>query len=185
MANVPTIGSIGSTLPSVKFPIMIAIVHRIADGMAPHQACKDEGTTLAAFKHAMSIEPDLKTLFDEALETGSEVLADMLLHIDQEHSDPRFARIISDNIKWLLERRKPDKYGQRVQVSMENNATKTMMEILDKAIDRIPVARAPVGSRFVDVTFEDVIDKKTPSAVAPTALSPPNETDLLKEMGLL
>lgn len=184
MANVPTIGSIGSTLPSVKFPIMIAIVHLIADGMAPHQACKEQGTTLAAFKHALSIEPDLKTLFDEALETGSEVLADMLLHIDREHSDPRFARIISDNIKWLLERRKPDKYGQRVQVSMENNATKTMMEILDKAIERIPLARAPVGSRFVDVSFEEV-DKKTPPAVKPTALSLPSNDDLLREMGLL
>lgn len=185
MANVPTIGSIGSTLPSVKFPIMIAIVHLIADGMAPHQACKEQGTTLAAFKHALSIEPDLKTLFDEALETGSEVLADMLLHIDREHSDPRFARIISDNIKWLLERRKPDKYGQRVQVSMENSATKTMMDILDKAIERIPLARAPVGSRFVDVSFEDV--KETPPAPRPAALTPPpsNDEALLREMGLL
>lgn len=191
MSNLPATSSIGSTLPSVKYPILLAVLQMIADGATPSKACKDNGLTLAALKYHLNNDEELKTLFDDALEVGSDALADLLVDIDTVHSNPAMASLISKNIQWVLERRKPDKFGARVQVSMENNVTKTLLGALDAAIHRIPMASPPrVATVVVDVDFEDVGQKKgraslpTPSLPAPPEGEVADQAASLRELGL-
>lgn len=190
MSKLPAISSIGSTLPSVKYPILLAVLQAIADGDTPSKACKTNGLTLAALKYHLQNDDELRVLFDDALEVGSDALADLLVDIDTVHSNPAMAALISKNIQWVLERRKPDKFGARVQVSMENNVTKTLLGALDAAIHRIPMASPPRVPTIVDVEFEDVPDKKKgrTSLPAPSLPSPPEEETAqaasLRELGL-
>ncbi len=158
MAEVPAKPSIGSTLPSVKYPLLMQVLQKIADGATPRQACLEYGMSLASLKYHLKNDVELKEMFDDALDTGSDALADMLVDIDKVHSNPSMARVISSNIQWLLERRKPEKFGARIQVSMNNSATTALISALDKAIDRIPVAGAPQVARAVisDAVFEIV-----------------------------
>jgi hypothetical protein len=46
------------------------------------------------------------------------------------------ARVISDNIKWLLEKRKPKEYGQRVDVNVNLSADNAIVEALARGRDR-------------------------------------------------
>ncbi len=114
----------------------------------------------------------------------------MLVDIDKVHSNPSMARVISANIQWLLERRKPEKFGARIQVSMNNNATTALISALDKAMDRIPVANVPQVQRAVisDATFEIVDPLPPKSKGAATEVAAPNtqlrEEDALRLLGL-
>lgn len=190
MSNLPATSSIGSTLPSVKYPILLAVLQAIADGDTPSKACKTNGLTLAALKYHLQNDDELRVLFDDALEVGSDALADLLVDIDTVHSNPAMAALISKNIQWVLERRKPDKFGARVQVSMENNVTKTLLGALDAAIHRIPMASPPRVATIVDVEFEDVGQKKgraslpTPSLPAPPEGEVADQAASLRELGL-
>ena len=64
---------------------------------------------------------DLVTKFNDAQEDGYDALADQLLTITNEESDHNKAKVKSDNIKWLLSKRKATVYGDKIEVNM--NAT--------------------------------------------------------------
>lgn len=182
MASLPTKPSIGSSLPSVKYPVLMQVLQAIADGATPSAACKEHGLSLASLRYHLKNDDELRVLFDEALDIGSDALADLLVDIDKLHSAPAMAGVISKNIQWVLERRKPDKFGARVQVSMENNATKTLIGALDAAIARIPMATFPqIPSRqIVDVEAEVVErpKKRTVPLPAPSNTQAPSIEEL-------
>lgn len=196
MSKLPALASLGSTLPSVKLPTAMNVIYRVANGETVRKACADCGTTTLAFRHALTLEPELEKLFKEAVEAGNDEMADMLVNINEIEADPRFARIVSDNMKWLLERRKPDKYGQRVQVSMDNNATKALLAALDLAIGRVPSATMPQISDRAHVVDVDVeyVDNKNRAAPLPEpplvyvpredAARPLNELEELRRLGM-
>lgn len=183
MASSPAKPSVGSTLPSVKYPILMAILQEIADGVTPSEACKKNGTSLASLRYHLAQDEELEALFKDALDVGNDALADQLIDIDKIHSNPAMASVISKNIQWLLERRASARYGARVQVSMENNATKEFLAVLDKAMDRIPTASAPQVPVITDASFEIVEPEKTKPAPPHEAPASP-DIETLKSLGL-
>lgn len=175
MASAPAKPSIGSSLPSVKYPALLAVLQSIADGATPRQACLDNGLSLASLKYHLNNDAELKALFDDALETGSDALADMLVDIDKVHSNPAMASVISKNIQWLLERRKPDKFGARMQVSMENNATTGLLKALEAAIHRIPTPSVPaIAQRVITDVEVQIVEPAVPKERAAPLPAPPN-----------
>ena len=186
MASSPAKSSVGSTLPSVKYPILVAIIHQISEGVTPSEACNRNGTTLAALRYHISKDEEIEALFKDAMDVGNDALADQLVDIDKLHSNPAMASVISKNIQWLLERRASGKYGARVQVSMENNATKEFLAVLDKAMDRIPTASVPQVPQITDASYEIVEPEKKRPAPTPTApaSSPTPDIETLKSLGL-
>ena len=193
MSSLPAKPSLGATLPSIQYPLILQVLHRIADGLTETAACKEIGLSITAFRYNLKKEPELQELYAEAMKVGNDVLADTLIDIDKRHSLPAMASIVSKNIQWLLERRNPDKYGARVTINSENHATKGLLDMLDKAIDRIPVASTPyVPSKLVadDVEYEivDVPEKKggsaEPPALPPPLAAPTTGDDVEKLLGL-
>lgn len=193
MPPLPTKPSIGSTLPSVKYPVWLAVLQEIANGETPKRACEIHDTTLAALRYHLKQDEELKAMFDDALATGNDALADMLINIDQVHSAPAMAGVISKNIQWYLERRDPTKFGARVQVDMNNNATQKLIGALDAAIARIPMASAPVieAKMITDVEVLEIVNPLPPGAQAKKeavpASTPPQDVPLadLRLLGLL
>lgn len=53
-----------------------------------------------------------------ALELGFEIQADSLHTIADDYHDVQKARLKSDNLKWILARRVPHKYGDRLDINL-------------------------------------------------------------------
>lgn len=174
MATVPTLysSSLGDSLPATKFADALSIVRKLAAGMTLRQACAEHNTPGASFRHLIEKEPELKKLYDEAIDVGNDMLADMLLADAELPVETARARMLSDNIKWLLERRKPDRYGQRIQHTMENNATASLIAALDASIQRIPMPKSEERVQIPKPKFTDIeatfVDKKTAPVKAPS-----------------
>jgi hypothetical protein len=175
MPPLPAKPSIGSTLPSVKYPTLMVVLQDIANGETPSNACKTHGTTLASLRYHIKQDDELKALFDDALSIGNDALADLLINIDTVHSAPAMAGVISKNIQWYLERRDPTKFGARVQVDMNNNATLKLVTALDAAIARIPAPAMPAlpARAITDVEFTDVTPARGKKVGAAPLPAPP------------
>lgn len=88
-----------------------------------------EGTSLKVIADAVGVHvssiarwrlenDDFHRLYSQAQEIGFELEADSLKTIADEYVDVNKARLKSDNLKWLLARRAPGKYGDRLDVNV-------------------------------------------------------------------
>lgn len=107
-----------------------------------------DGATMAAARRAMRLDaavvrnwralPAYESALISARDEGSDSLADSLLTIfdnTPDRVDVERARAQSDNIKWLLSKRHAQKYGDRLEVSV--NATIDIGSALADARARI------------------------------------------------
>lgn len=78
--------------------------------------------------------PLFKKSFEEARSDGHEALADSLIDIAEKEPDILRARVKSENIKWLLSKRKATVYGDKLEVNM--NATVDIGSALAEARSR-------------------------------------------------
>ncbi len=61
-------------------------------------------------------DPSFANMFEQARQEGLEHLADALITIADESVDVQRSRLKSDNYKWLLSKRKPSVYGDKVDI---------------------------------------------------------------------
>lgn len=161
--------SLAQYLPAVTFGTALDVVKRIADGETLLQCCEDMGLTTIQFRALCKREPMLQELYDEAQEAHDEILADKLEHIDKVVSDPKMANVFSTNYRFLLERRRPTKYGKIAEnTNPDADVNRMLAAALAMAMDRIPTARA--ASAVTDVVFEDVIKKAAPVLPEPQSI---------------
>lgn len=94
-----------------------------------------------AFLNARRNDHNFEIMFEEARQEGLEHHADSLLVIANEEVDVQRGRLKSDNIKWLLSKRKPKTYGDRIDVTMTQ--TVDIRSALAEAQSRILVHPSP------------------------------------------
>ena len=73
-------------------------------------------TSETGFWHYRQQYPDFKIAFEHARQEGLEQMADGLMTAHDEYTDVQRARLKSDNVKWLLSKRKPEIYGDKVDI---------------------------------------------------------------------
>lgn len=80
--------------------------------------------------------PDFMNAFEHARQEGLEHLADGLMTAHDDHTDVQRARLRSDNAKWLLSKRKPTIYGDKVDihVSQTIDITAALSEARSRAL---------------------------------------------------
>jgi hypothetical protein len=92
--------------------------------------------------------PNWANLFEHARQEGLEHIADGLITIADEMVDVQRARLKSDNAKWLLSKRKPSVYGDKVDIHVSQ--TIDIGSALAEARKRaLPTAEDP---QLIDVT---------------------------------
>lgn len=94
---------------------------------------------------------DYQNMFEQARQEGLEHLADGLITAHEDIADVQRARLKSDNAKWLLSKRKPSVYGDKVDihVSQTIDITAALTEAKARALP------AP-ESMVIDVTDGNV-----------------------------
>jgi len=147
--------SVAEVLPALKTDITSDIEHdilRLAEnGLTPKAISKNLGVDLdSILSHIKNTQLFAKAYAQARLE-GLEALADSLTDIANDEPDVLRARVKSDNIKWLLSKRKAHVYGDKLEVNM--NATLDIASALDEARNRVAVASAHV----IDKDLEDLL----------------------------
>lgn len=127
-----------------------------------------EGKSLRQMAQDMGCEPDLiatyrrkSPLFEQqfacARLNGLELLADDLITADQDVTDVMKARLRSENLRWLLARRIPHQYGDRLNVDV--SGTIDLRAALQDANSRLDA---------ISAEFHEVL----PGSTAPHQLAP-------------
>jgi terminase small subunit-like protein len=98
-------------------------------------ACHKLAVNPRAFFDWRQSDPQLGRRFEDAQELGFEAQADDLAHIHEAIANPLMARVVSENRRWLLARRFPKKYGDKIS---DNSANANLVDTLREAIARIP-----------------------------------------------
>ena len=90
--------------------------------------CAGAGRAAKALNHDLKTffrwaekHPEFKARFDAAREAGYYRLAGSLMEVADDERYPQKARLKADNIKWLLSRWNPQKYGDRIDINVDNN----------------------------------------------------------------
>lgn len=99
----------------------------------------------SAFQAHRREDPIFADKFHAARQDGIELIADSLMNVANEFADVQRGRLHSDNIRWLLSKRKPDTYGERIDLNV--NQTIDISGALKEAKQR-----ALNASNILDIT---------------------------------
>lgn len=140
-------------LPYDYLPAVLYAIEQVSLGDPKSMACDKANISVATFDRYIKSNPELQELYNEADVRGSDALADALVNIDNHkrfgRTDPKMAKVISENIKWLLSKRKSKQYGERVQV--EHNVTMDKAIIAALTAGRKRVSSLPAPEHVIDV----------------------------------
>lgn len=85
-------------------------------------------------------DPEFSNTFEQARQEGLEHIADGLITIADDYADVQRGRLKSDNAKWLLSKRKPSVYGDKVDihVSQTIDITHALADARARALPQAP-----------------------------------------------
>jgi hypothetical protein len=155
-------------LPIDIFPAVMSALTLISQGRTKTSACDEADISTAAFDTYVQSQPELHAAFNAAEERGYDTMAELLLELDNHPvygtRDAKLLKITSDNIKWFLSRRRPQKYGERVIVENKITADKAITDALNRGKQR-----ALMGTVIEDVAYE-VVQEAIDVSVLPDEL---------------
>jgi hypothetical protein len=152
------------TLPQDIYPKVMRVIDLLGEGRTESEACDTAGVTVSTFRNYVSKTPELHDLFLDAEQRGYDRLADELINIhsvcDQLGvTDAKMVKILSDNRKWLLSKRRPQQYGDKVVHEHNITADRTIIEALSQGKQRALEANAAtVVNGVIDATYTVVIN---------------------------
>lgn len=139
------------------YPLVLKALELISQGQVVTRSCDQAGIALATFEAYIARDPELQQLRAEAERRGHDALADALINIDNHrihgHSDPKMAKVVSDNIKWFLSKKDQKRFGDKVEVSHTLTADRAIVDALNAARTRVAQIASPV---IEDAIFEVV-----------------------------
>lgn len=128
-------------------------------GFTKTAACKRAGISYAAFKGHIDQHPELLDLALNAEQMSQDILADKLVNIVDEYPDHNQAKVISENIKWLLARRRQKDYGDRMITEVNVTADKAILQALERSQERSQsLLSEEEKTAAIDVTYSEVVD---------------------------
>lgn len=141
---------------------VIEVLGYISKGNVPTTACDDMGLSYSTFCTFTAKYNQLRAMREEAEDRCYDTLADKLLTIHEDVSDPKMASVVSSNTKWLLERRRQRAYGARSTVEHMITADREVLDALNHA-----KARAQ-GGKFIEAKpdVDNVLDLTLVNGVA-------------------
>lgn len=129
--------------PYDYYPAVLYALDLISQGHTPTQACDASNLPIPTFEAYIKRDPALQALYADAERRGHDALADALVNIDNHRihgqSDARMAKVISDNIKWLLSKRDQKRFGERIEVKHELTMDRAIVQALEAARNRTAI----------------------------------------------
>ena len=112
------------------------------------------------FDNYINRDPDLQAMRQEAEHRGHDALADALINIDNHRihgqTDPKMAKVVSENIKWFLAKKDTKRFGDKVEIQHSVTLDRAIVDVLTAARSR--VAALPSPDNVVDAEFVTVVE---------------------------
>lgn len=138
-------------------PLVMKAIEIISGGTTRTDACDEAGITIPTFEAYVNRTPELQELLAEAERRSYDALADALINIDNHHlhgrSDPKMAKVISDNIKWLLSKRSTKTYGDKIEVTHNLTADRAITDAIMQGRSRVAQALLAPPAEAIDAEF--------------------------------
>jgi len=133
------------SIPYDTYSSILATINLISQGHTLTAACIIENMSVAVFKRGVANDNTLREMYEEAVHQGNDALADALINIDNHlihgHSNPQMAKVVSENIKWVLGKRDVARFGERVQIDHSVTVDIAITTALDAARLRVGHAK--------------------------------------------
>lgn len=146
------------SLPYDFYPAVLYAIEKISQGRTRTSACDEANISIPTFESYVQRDTELQSLLSEAERRSHDAMADALVEIDRNsiygHTDAKMAKVISDNIKWLLDKRDKKRYGERVAVDVNVTADKAIVEALVAGRKR---AEQITQSRVIDLVPVEIV----------------------------
>lgn len=124
-------------------PRVLAVLELLCQGYTLTAACDKNSIGVATFRKHVNSNVELKEMFEEAEQRGFDTLADYLIDPFGAHgnkvtneTEAKKAKLVSDNIKWYLSRKRPTQYGDRSVVEHTITADKAIIEAMQQGNQR-------------------------------------------------
>lgn len=129
------------TLPVDMLPKVIRALTLIGEGKTETHACDDADISVQSFRKYVNASADLADLYAEAAARGYDAMADKLVRIDEWGieegvTDPKMLALISKNVQWYLNKRRPQVYGDKSEVVHSITADRAIIEALSQGKQR-------------------------------------------------
>jgi hypothetical protein len=153
--------------PYELYAAALYVIDEVGQGRTLTSACDMANLSLVSFKRHVASDASLQELLDEAVQRGNDALIDALIDVDTHalygHLDSKMAKVQSDNIKWVLSKRDPGKFGDKIEIKHEISVDRAITDALAAARNR--VALPPPGAVEDALILSEILDLKdvTPS----------------------
>ncbi|MCA9339391.1 MAG: hypothetical protein KDA17_00595 [Candidatus Saccharibacteria bacterium] len=118
MDNKPKIGRPKGPTPTLTDEQKSTAIELAAMGESLKNIADSICVTTQYLSKCRSHDQAFDAIFERARLEGLELIADSLLTIADDIEDVQRARLKSDNFKWLLSKRKPKIYGDKIDVNI-------------------------------------------------------------------
>lgn len=133
------------------YPAVLYALGEIGQGRTLTDACDLANINVTIFDRYVKQDTELQSMYEEVVQRGNDAMADALVNIDNHkihgQSNPQMAKIISDNIKWVLSKRDSKRFGERIEVKHELTLDRAILTALEAAKQR-----SIVDADYVDIT---------------------------------
>lgn len=152
MSNIVPKNSIAYTEEQLKIAIDMAV-----EGKSARKIIEVIHTTSHAFWTYRNENPIFAQKYQDARQEGLELLADDLIDITDRESDVNKARLISENTKWLLSKRKSKTYGDRLDVNINQTVDigSALLDARARALPQLPKSASLIASN--DTEHEEIV----------------------------
>lgn len=132
------------------YPAVLYALDQIGQGRTLTDACDVSNISVATFDRYVKANPELQTMYEEMVHRGNDAMVDALINIDNHRihgrSDPKMAKVVSDNIKWVVSKRDSKRFGEKIEVKHEITLDRAIVDALEQARNRVEYVD------YVDVT---------------------------------
>ena len=138
------------------YPRVLDALEHISQGRTTTDACDRAGLSVYQFDNYINRDPDLQAMRQEAEHRGHGALADALINIDNHRihgqTDPKMAKVVSENIKWFLAKKDTKRFGDKVEIQHSVTLDRAIVDVLTAARSR--AAALPSPNNVVDAEYK-------------------------------
>lgn len=166
------------SVPYDFYPAVLYAIDKISQGYTHTKACAEANISVATFNSYVRKDTQLQDMLMDADQQGYDAMADALLspdnHLLYGQTNPQMAKVMSDNIKWVLARRDNKRFGDKMEVKHEFTMDRAITDAIDAARQRVH-ASTPID--VVDAEFEVL-----PPPAAPIAVQSEEDEAIMQEL---
>lgn len=123
------------------YPAVLYAINQVSQGRTLTMACSLANISVSTYKRYIANDAQLQEMHEAAEQQSHDAMADALINIDNDPvhgvTDPKMAKVISDNIKWVLARRDAKRFGDRIEVNHHLSADRAITDALTRARGRL------------------------------------------------